>query len=65
MSPRKEVGLTKNGYLNKAPFHSENDGLIGKVKIQYFVDLLQGDSNGTGKKVVRRVRASERSERAS
>ena len=33
MSPRKEVGLTKNGYLNKAPFHSESDGLIsGKVK---------------------------------
>jgi hypothetical protein len=32
MSPRKEVGLTKNGYLNKAPFHSESDGLFsGKV----------------------------------
>ena len=58
MSPRKEVGLTKNGYLNKAPFHSENDGLIGKVKIQYFIDLLQVDSNGTGKKVVRRARKS-------
>ena len=39
MSPRKEVGLTKNGYLNKAPFHSENDGgPIGKVTIQYVIN---------------------------
>lgn len=41
-SPRKEVGVTKHGYLNKAPFHNESDGMFSgkvvftvKVRVKY------------------------------
>ena len=43
MSPRKEVGLAKHGYLNKAPFHSESDGLFSGKVITYTISHLSSN----------------------
>ncbi|XP_028405691.1 dedicator of cytokinesis protein 9-like isoform X2 [Dendronephthya gigantea] len=48
MSPRKEVGLAKHGYLNKAPFHSESDGLFsGKTFKRRWFSLKEISNDGS------------------
>ena len=34
MSPLREKGISKQGYLTKAPFHGESNGTPG-AKVQY------------------------------
>ena len=46
MSPLREKGVSKKGYLTKAPFHGENNGTPGaKVK---FASCLGGGGVGGG-----------------
>ena len=40
MSPLREKGISKQGYLTKAPFHGENNGTPGAKVLNKLVVIL-------------------------
>ena len=40
MSPLREKGISKQGYLTKAPFHGENNGTPGAKVLNELVVIL-------------------------